>query len=95
MYDKECNIERMWNADPKVWNRHSPFLFPFVGRVVGGVYRHEGVEYEMTSQHGFARDRVFELVQSDGEKIVHCLKSDEESRKIYPFEFELYITHNF
>ena len=57
VYDKECGIERMWNADPKVWNRHSPLLFPFVGRVVGNVYRHEGVEYEMKTQHGFARDQ--------------------------------------
>ena len=95
VYDKECGIERMWNADPKVWNRHSPLLFPFVGRVVDGVYRHEGVEYEMSTQHGFARDRELELVEANGEKIVHLLKADDESRKIYPFEFELYVTHRF
>ena len=77
VYDKECGIERMWNADPKVWNRHSPLLFPFVGRVVDGVYRHEGVEYEMSTQHGFARDRELELVEANGEKIVHLLKADE------------------
>ena len=24
---------RIWTADPAVWNRHAPILFPFVGKV--------------------------------------------------------------
>ena len=35
VYDKETDTERLWDADPAVWNRHAPILFPFVGRVIG------------------------------------------------------------
>ena len=42
------------------WGRHAPILFPFVGRVIGGVYRIGDKEYPMKTQHGFARDKEFE-----------------------------------
>ena len=28
--DKAGGEERLWSADPAVWNRHAPILFPFV-----------------------------------------------------------------
>ena len=93
VYDKECGIERMWNADPKVWNRHSPLLFPFVGRVVGGVYRHEGVEYEMSTQHGFARDMEFALVSQTDTELRYRLESTEETLAKYPWPFCLEIAY--
>ncbi len=99
VFDKERNAERIWCADPDVWNRHAPILFPFVGRVAGNKYRYNGEEYEMKTQHGFARDREFELVQlgevqdTEGLCITHRLRSDEESLKIYPFNFELIVMH--
>lgn len=95
VYDKETAMERIWCADPAVWNRHAPILFPFVGKVNDGVYRHEGKEYEMKTQHGFARDKEFQLVLEDENSIVHCLKADEDTLKIYPFDFELVVTHKF
>ncbi|HEX5350989.1 MAG TPA: aldose 1-epimerase family protein, partial [Trichococcus sp.] len=30
---KRSGIEYIWQADEKVWNRHAPILFPFVGRL--------------------------------------------------------------
>ena len=42
VWDKELAAERLWSADPAVWNRHAPILFPFVGRVIGGKYRIDG-----------------------------------------------------
>lgn len=95
VYDKEKGLERMWSADPKVWNRHAPILFPFVGKVNQGRYRHEGRVYEMKTQHGFARDREFACVSAKEDCIVHCLKADDATMEIYPFSFELYVTHRF
>ena len=60
--DKESGLERVHDANPEVWNRHAPILFPFVGKVVGGVYRIGNEEYEMKTQHGFARDMEFDVV---------------------------------
>lgn len=93
VYDKEEKKERIWNADPAVWNRHAPLLFPFVGRVIGNVYRYQGKEYEMPFQHGFARDMEFTLVEKSETHITHCLEANEETRKMYPFAFRLFVTH--
>ena len=45
--DKRNDRERLWQADPEVWNRHAPILFPFVGKVANGKYRVNGQEYDM------------------------------------------------
>ena len=67
VFDKETDTERLWNADPTVWNRHAPILFPFVGRVIGGVYRIGDKEYTMKTQHGFAApDKEFKLETENG-----------------------------
>ncbi len=93
VYDKENKFERIWNADPSVWNRHAPILFPFVGKVVDGVYRIDDKQYEMKTQHGFARDMEFELVEKTDSLITQKLVANEQSKKIYPYDFELYVTH--
>ncbi|MEO6697641.1 MAG: aldose 1-epimerase family protein, partial [Gammaproteobacteria bacterium] len=51
-------LELLWQADPKVWPRHAPHLFPIVGRLPNEILRHEGKNYTLT-QHGFARDLNF------------------------------------
>ena len=91
--DKESGLERLHDANPDVWNRHAPILFPFVGKVVGGTYRIGKKEYEMKTQHGFARDMEFEFVEADEKHVVHRLLPNDNTRKIYPYEFELIVTH--
>ena len=39
--------EYLWQADPRFWARHSPVLFPIVGRVWDNTYRHKGRVYEL------------------------------------------------
>lgn len=82
--------EYMWQADPTYWNRTSPVLFPFVGQVADGVYRVDGKEYKM-GQHGFARDMDFELVSETDSACIFLLKSNDETKEKYPFDFELKI----
>ncbi len=93
VYDKKNQEERIWSADPAVWNRHAPILFPFVGKVAGGVYRVGGQEYAMKTQHGFARDMEFACVEVTEQSVTHRLVSTENTRAIYPYEFELLVTH--
>lgn len=94
VWDKERGVERIWRGDSAVWGRHAPILFPFVGKVAGGKYSYRGSEYKMTS-HGFARDREFELVDADERSVTNVLRWNEESLKIYPFRFALYVKHSF
>lgn len=91
--DKKTGAERMWSADPTVWNRHAPVLFPFVGKVYEGIYHIDGKAYEMKTQHGFARDMVFELVSITDNSITHILRANEDTKKKYPYDFEFYVTH--
>lgn len=92
IYDKKEDREAVWTADPAYWNRHAPILFPFVGKVTGGYYTYEGQKYPM-GQHGFARDREFVCVEAGKDRLVHRLVADEESRKVYPFDFVLEVVH--
>ncbi len=93
VYDREGGCERLWSADPAVWNRHAPILFPFVGKVVDGKYRTGGREYAMKTQHGFARDREFACLEQTAQSLTQELCADEESKRIYPFDFRLRVAH--
>lgn len=91
--DKEETIERIWTADPTVWNRHAPILFPFVGKVRNKTYRIGDKSYEMKTQHGFARDMEFTCVAESETAITHRVVATDETKKIYPYDFELLVTH--
>lgn len=93
VWDKAAGQERIWHADPAVWNRHAPILFPFVGKVYQGKYRIGEAEYAMKTQHGFARDMVFACVGQTENSVTHRLCATDQTRSIYPFDFELTITH--
>jgi len=82
--------EYLWNGDPAFWNRHSPVLFPFVGKVRDGKYRYRGAEYTM-GQHGFARDMEFTLISQNADEIWFALESTAETKQKYPFDFRLEI----
>ena len=85
-------IEYIWQANKDFWNRHSPILFPIVGRLKEDSYFYKNQKYSMT-QHGFARDKEFEVVKQESDFIEFRLKSDEKTLEIYPFLFELYISY--
>lgn len=92
IYDKANDRELVWQADPAFWNRHAPVLFPNVGKYYGGHFTYNGTDYPM-GQHGFARDTEFEQVASGENFVTYRLCADEESKKVYPFDFVLEITH--
>lgn len=86
------DLEYIWQANPKYWNRHSPILFPIVGRLKEDSYFYKNQKYNMT-QHGFARDKEFILVKSEVDFLEFRLCSDEKSFEIYPFSFELFLSY--
>src|SRR5690348_1510607 len=77
-----------WNGNPQVWKGRAPILFPIVGALVGNQYRLDGKLFTLP-RHGFARDRLFSLVESTPTSAVFRLSADEETLKVYPFHFEL------
>jgi galactose mutarotase-like enzyme len=78
----------LWDGDPSVWSGRAPLLFPIVGVLAGGSYRLGSRVYRL-SRHGFARGRLFEVVESSSTAAMFRLKFDEASLAVYPFRFEL------
>lgn len=85
--------EIMWEANEKYWGKTSPVLFPFVGSLKDNRYTYEGKEYQGIGRHGFARDMEFDMVEEGEDFFRFLLKAKENTLKLYPFEFEFYITY--
>ncbi len=84
--------EYMWDGNPEFWGKHSPVLFPIVGTLKNNTYFYNDDSYSL-SRHGFARDMIFELIEHSENKAVFSLCSSTETKKIYPFDFELQIKY--
>jgi galactose mutarotase-like enzyme len=89
---KKNNKNYLWHGDSKYWKRSAPVLFPIVGRLKGDNYIYNEKEYKM-SQHGFARDNEFELVNQDENYLTYALEENEETFDKYPFKFKLEIKY--
>ena len=86
------NHEYLWTGDPKFWNRHAPVLFPIVGAVKDGEYTVDGKEYKL-SQHGFARDLDFKLIDESFDSVTYAITYSDDTLKVYPFKFSLEIEY--
>lgn len=85
------NQEYLWQADPGIWGSHAPNLFPVIGCLKEDGFIHEGKEYPMP-KHGFIRNNTdIQLHNKSDNELCFVLKSNENTRRLYPFEFEFYI----
>jgi galactose mutarotase-like enzyme len=89
---KENNTEYIWEGNPEFWGKHSPVLFPIVGTLNNNTYLYNGQPYAL-SRHGFARDNVFSVKEQHQESITFSLTSNHETKKVYPFDFELELVY--
>jgi len=89
---RDDTLEYIWQGDSKYWKRHSPILFPIVGKLLDNEYIYKGITYQMM-QHGFARDMLFKVVAKKENEIIFKLESTTETLKVYPFKFELFVTY--
>jgi galactose mutarotase-like enzyme len=83
--------ELLWQAGPQ-WPRHSPLLFPIVGRLKNDELHHRGKTYPMT-QHGVARDHRFEWLDRQPDSCALVLTDNPATRSRYPFAFRLEVTY--
>lgn len=90
LVSKSNGKEYIWYGKPEIWYGQAPVLFPVIGQLVNDSYRYNGTEYSMP-KHGLARKLPFTVKECGGAKAVFSLKSDENTLKSYPFEFELLV----
>ncbi len=80
--------ELLWNGDPRFWDRHSPILFPFCGRVYNGKATADGIPCDIPL-HGFFHSRVAEgSAQKDG-SLVFTETDDAQTLARYPYPFRV------
>ena len=79
--------ELLWQAGAE-WRRHAPILFPIVGRVPDDTITVDGATYPLT-QHGFARDLEWDVVEAADSAATLRLRDSAETRARFPFAFEL------
>lgn len=84
--------EYLWQGDPDFWPRRAPVLFPIVGCLRGG--RASSAQGEVTlGRHGIARLYEHELVVRTASSVTYELRSSEQTRAAYPFDFTLNMTY--
>jgi len=84
----------------KIWDRTAPNLFPMTGpstiiekgEKLKGFYRLEGRKYQMP-QHGFIRDTKAEIVWASENEVTFVIRSSDETKKLYPFDFNFFVEY--
>lgn len=89
---KSDTTEYLWQADEKYWGRHAPILFPIVGKLKNDNYVYGGKVYNL-SQHGFARDMEFELIEKTQTEITYKIENSNKTQEKYPFNFVLTVKY--
>jgi galactose mutarotase-like enzyme len=82
------DTEYIWQGNPAVWGRHAPLLFPFICNTKSGSYTVGGKPFSLNN-HGFARDVNWELIRAKEDSAAFILESNEETKRLFPFDFEL------
>jgi len=90
--NKETQNEHLWQADPAVWGRHAPNLFPIVGGLINNELLVDGETFKM-ERHGFARNLEFILIENDEEHAVFSLPSSEKTIHLYPYKFDFQVLY--
>jgi galactose mutarotase-like enzyme len=86
-------VSYAWQGDPAYWSGHAPVLFPVVCSLKNDSVVIEGKQCNIP-KHGIARKREFSLLSKTEDSVVFALKADEEGLSVYPFHFELTVTHS-
>ena len=92
IYGKTTDFEYLWQGLEPFWKGRATNVFPNCGRLWDGKYTYNGNTYELPC-HGFAKQQEFEVTTFSRTKIVLTLNSNEETKKVYPFDFSFTVTY--
>lgn len=85
--------EYIWCGRDEVWAESSPLLFPICGGLKDDKYTFNGKEYIMP-KHGYGRKTMFEVESATDTEAVFLHKSNDETKKCFPFDYELRIIYS-
>ena len=84
----------LWRGSPEAWKSSAPVLFPAIGALKNGGATIAG-EFYAVPRHGFAKFQTFEVLEQKEDSISFVLHQNEETLKVYPFDFALTVTYRF
>lgn len=87
----ENGDERIHQSD-MFRKRSAPVLFPICGSLYDGKLRIDKEKYPMNAD-GFSMVSDFDIMEFTDDLAVFSLVSNDETRKIYPYDFELIVTY--
>ena len=85
--------EYIWKAAPEVWGASAPIMFPICGGLKNDSYIYEGKTYQL-QKHGYARFMDFEVESLSDTSAVLLHRSNEETKKSFPFDYELRVRYS-
>ena len=91
-FKRADGFELLWQGNPEYWAGQAPVLFPIVGALRNGRVRIKDTWYEM-NRHGFVRKMEFKVTEQREDMVRMTIKSDIETKKFYPFDFEFSVTY--
>jgi len=86
------NIEKLYQPMEGSWSGQDVVIFPFIARLKDQTYSYNGKIYSMKN-HGLARYNNFVLEKKTLFSDTLLFKSNEETKKQYPFDFELRVIY--
>lgn len=89
---KKNDTEYLWQGDEEHWSGQAPVCFPIVGVLRDSKGTAFGKPCEM-KRHGVARISPFELFEKQKNSVTFIQKSSDETKKQYPFDYELKIKY--
>lgn len=85
-------VEYLYQGDSPYWAGRAPIMFPICGRLYENKYTYKGNTYEM-NLHGFVRKLPMDVESQKEDAITFVYRSNDDSKKIYPFDFEYFIAY--
>ena len=86
------NTEYLWQGDAKYWAGQAPVCFPITGVLPNGEMEAFGKRCTM-KRHGVARINPFEVLEQHKNSVTFVQRSDENTKRDFPFDYELKIKY--
>ncbi len=84
--------EYIWNEKGSFWDYSAPIVFPICSSLKDDTFIYENESYKL-QKHGYARFCEFQVENHTDDSITFLLNSDENSKKHFPFDYQLRITY--
>ncbi len=91
-FNKDLQLEYLYQGDSEFWKGKNPTLFPIVGNTYTNQYEAKGKTYTFKN-HGLIRYATLTCVNHTKDSITFELQSNEETLQTYPYAFTYQITY--